>query len=73
MADAKVPTKIVKRGIVESFRCASDARLMPRAPRIAGMESKNENLPATSRSIPKNKAVEIVAPEREIPGKIASP
>ena len=41
-------------------------------PKINGTTIKNENLAAFSRSIPNNTQVEIVAPEREMPGRIAT-
>jgi hypothetical protein len=40
-------------------------------PKIKGTTIKNENRADLSLSIPKSTAVEIVAPERDIPGKIA--
>ena len=40
-------------------------------PRITGMEIKKENLTASSLFTPKILAVDIVDPEREIPGNIA--
>ena len=43
------------------------------APRIAGIESRKENSAAKAGRIPSNKAVEMVAPEREIPGITANP
>ena len=41
------------------------------AKEIEGMPSKKENLAASFRSHPDRSAIEIVAPEREIPGIIA--
>jgi hypothetical protein len=43
------------------------------APRIAGIETKKENRNAVSLSIFLNKSVEMVIPEREIPGITATP
>ncbi|GJQ59364.1 MAG: hypothetical protein SCALA701_21650 [Candidatus Scalindua sp.] len=43
------------------------------APRIAGIESKKENLAAVSLSMPMKVAAAIVAPALDIPGVIASP
>ena len=40
-------------------------------PKIKGTTIKKENRAAFSLSIPKSTAVDIVAPEREIPGRIA--
>ena len=40
-------------------------------PKISGMTIKNENLAAFVLSIPSKTAVEIVAPDLEIPGKMA--
>ena len=40
-------------------------------PKIKGMTIKNENLAALVLSFPNKTDVEIVAPEREIPGNIA--
>ena len=42
------------------------------APNIAGTDNKNENLSAFPLGIPKKKAVDVVEPERDIPGSIAS-
>jgi len=41
------------------------------APRIAGMESKKLNLAANSLSSPRNRPVDMVAPDRDIPGAMA--
>ena len=41
------------------------------APEMAGIASKNENLAASFADNPKNKAVLIVIPLRDIPGIIA--
>lgn len=41
-------------------------------PSMTGIDSKNENLTASCLFIPKNLANDIVAPDLEIPGKIAS-
>ena len=43
------------------------------APRIAGIESKKENLAAIPRSTPMKMAAAIVVPARDMPGVIASP
>jgi hypothetical protein len=43
------------------------------APRIAGIDSRKENLPESSLSRPQKSPVEIVAPDREIPGIMAAP
>jgi len=43
------------------------------APRIAGIERRKENFPESSRSRPQKSPVEMVAPDREIPGMIANP
>ena len=40
-------------------------------PKISGITIKNENRAAFDLSLPSNTDVEIVAPEREIPGSIA--
>ncbi len=40
-------------------------------PKINGTTIKKENLAAFSLSIPNKTELEIVAPEREMPGKIA--
>ena len=42
------------------------------APKIMGVDNKNENLAAPSLVIPPNNPVVIVIPERETPGMIAS-
>ena len=42
------------------------------APNITGMAKKNVNSAATSLDTPINKAPNIVAPERDVPGKIAA-
>ena len=42
------------------------------APKIGGSTIRNENLAAFDLSTPRNRAVVIVAPEREIPGMIAT-
>ena len=44
-----------------------------KAPKIAGIESKNENSPAVSLSIFAKSEAEIVIPLREIPGKVPIP
>ncbi len=43
------------------------------APRIAGMERRKENLAERSRSNPQKRPVDMVAPDREIPGIMAIP
>src|SRR5512139_2529984 len=43
------------------------------APSIAGLESRKENFPESSRSRPQKSPMEIVAPDREIPGIMAIP
>ena len=43
------------------------------APRIAGINIKNENLAALRGLRPKIRRIEIVTPERETPGRIANP
>jgi len=43
------------------------------APSIAGMERRKENFPESSRSKPQKSPVEMVAPDREIPGMMATP
>jgi len=42
------------------------------APAIAGIANKNENLAASSADRPIIKPVQIVAPERDIPGMMAN-
>lgn len=42
------------------------------APNITGIAKKNVNSVATVRETPKSKAPTIVAPERDVPGKIAA-
>ena len=41
------------------------------AKKIEGIPKRNENLAASPLSQPNTKAVEIVTPDRETPGKIA--
>ena len=43
------------------------------APRIAGIDRRKENLPASSRFRPQKRPMEMVAPDREIPGMMAIP
>jgi hypothetical protein len=43
------------------------------APKTAGIDARNENLKLVSMSIPLNNKVEMVIPEREIPGIMAIP
>ena len=43
------------------------------APRMAGTERRKENLPESSRSSPQKSPVDMVAPDREIPGMMATP
>ncbi len=43
------------------------------APIIAGIDIRNENLPANSLSNPQKRPQAMVEPEREIPGIIARP
>jgi len=46
---------------------------MPNTPKIIGILSKKEYLAAVTLSKPENNPVAIVQPERENPGKAASP
>ena len=48
-------------------------RLSVPAPKMAGMESKNEYLAAVSRSMPSSRPMLIVEPDLEIPGIMANP
>ena len=65
------PTKrgrkpIKKKSLKEEINSTIAAR------EIAGIPKRKENLAASPRSHPDNKALEIVTPDREIPGKIAN-
>ena len=40
---------------------------------MAGMERRKENFPESSRSSPQKSPVDMVAPDREIPGMMANP
>ncbi|MCL5019521.1 MAG: hypothetical protein M1426_03445 [Patescibacteria group bacterium] len=55
------------------FKSPKSLNLKITAPKIAGIESKNENLKAFILSIPSISPVEIVAPLLEMPGIIAIP
>jgi len=68
--DANIPTITLKETKDEfEMTCGS---LSTAAPRIMGVDSKNENLTAPSPVTPINNAVLIVMPERETPGIIAT-
>jgi len=51
---------------VISFACTNAA------PKMAGMESKKLNLAVNSLSSPRNRPVDMVAPDLEIPGAMAN-
>lgn len=51
----------------------SSINVNPRAPNIAGTESKKENLKAFFLFIPSKSAMEMVSPLRDIPGIKATP
>ena len=67
--DVPIPTETVVRELTVEI----SPNLSTTAPRIAGIESKKENSAAMTGRTPSNKAVEIVAPEREMPGTTAKP
>lgn len=75
----KIPA--VKAHNMPAIRLASKATLAESiektsnsvAPKIAGIDSKNENLAASSLLSPTNKAPTIVDPDLEIPGAMAKP
>jgi hypothetical protein len=58
-----IPTSLISPNEVKS--------LYKPAPTTIGIESKKENLAASSRDKPKNIPEEIVEPEREMPGNKA--
>ena len=72
---AKSPTKKeiikdkIRTEVKESDEMAFESSR--RAPREAGINRQKEKLKASIGEIPSNKAVAIVAPERETPGKRA--
>lgn len=73
---AKIPTKKVMTNTSKYWgvkRPAVDKSLAlkRRAPRDAGIKRQKEKLKAWVAERPRNKPAKIVAPEREIPGKIA--
>jgi len=51
----------------------SEPNVSIKAPIIAGIDNKKEYRPAVSRSSFKKSATEMVEPDREIPGMMASP
>ena len=53
----------------ETFKASLSSKIP--APKIVGIESKKENLAASSLFKPEKTPPEIVIPEREIPGKSA--
>ena len=50
---------------------STSSKLLAMLPKMSGITIKNEKRAAFSLSIPSNTAVAIVAPLREIPGRIA--
>jgi hypothetical protein len=57
--------------IIDEFEITSGS-LTTAAPKMMGVDNKNENLAASSLVIPASNPVVIVMPERETPGMIAS-
>ena len=75
---AKRPvTKALIKPTVKGIRVVVSVLILPPStssaifPKISGTTIKNEKRAARSLSIPKRTEVEMVAPDREIPGKIA--
>lgn len=65
---------IIKFGLITIIcRSCEEHRFRMKAPKMAGTESKNEKRPANSWSIPNINPVEIVIPDREMPGITAIP
>lgn len=72
----KTPTKKVARKTkrYSSEKIAGEEIFLisnSKAPKEAGIKRQKEKLKASSIVRPKSKAIKIVAPERETPGKIA--
>ena len=63
---------IVKFTVITDGFEITPGSLTMAAPKMMGVDSKNENLAAPSLVTPPNSAVVIVIPERETPGTIAS-
>jgi len=70
MQETSIPITKLKV-IIDEFEITCGSFTMA-APRIMGVDSKNENLAAPSLVIPVSSPVVIVMPERETPGMIAS-
>lgn len=71
MAAAIAATKMgPPASVVMLFPCLNGNRMTP--PRITGSEAMNEYDAAKSLSRPTARALEIVRPDRDIPGKIAA-
>ena len=68
--EVKIAIKIVKEPIIPS---SSNSRMPSKlAPKIIGIESKNENFAASLGAIPRYIDIDIVAPDLDIPGMIAN-
>jgi len=69
-----IPTRIsVVPNPVRASASCSLIKVSPRAPIMAGIERRNENLKAFSRFSPNSKAIAMVVPLRESPGMMAMP
>ena len=70
MQDTSMPT--IKFKVITDGFVATPGSLTMAAPKMMGVDSKNENLAAPSLVSPVSSPVVIVIPDRETPGTIAS-